>query len=121
MKSPLKEIVVALLIGVLVGWFAASRFEERRGPHKKTHALERFSSELQLTPEQKEKIAQITEAKHEQLTALRGEMEPKFEQIRSSSKAEIRKVLTPKQNEKFEKMETRWEKRWKDRRVRRPQ
>lgn len=119
MKNPWKEILIAFLIGMLVGWFAFSRISQDRTPAWKSgKMLERFSRELSLDPGQKQKIAQILEAKRAQFSALREEMSPRFDEIRASSKLEIRKVLTPEQEEKFEKIEARWEERLKKKRAR---
>ena len=110
MKSPWREVIVALLVGVIVGWFAATRSFEVCAHHWKSGGgmLEKFSKELKLSPEQKEKVGTILESKRAQFAALRTEMKPRFEEIRTSSKSEIAKVLTPEQMERFTQMEERW-------------
>jgi Spy/CpxP family protein refolding chaperone len=114
MKTPWKEILVALLIGMAVGWFASEKFD--RPPHEWKHGqmLERFSNELKLTPEQKASVMKIMETKREQFRALHEETRPRFEEIRASSKAEIRKLLTPEQIQRFEELEKKWEERRKN-------
>ncbi len=109
MKTPFREIVVALVIGVAVGWFAAVRFAPERShrPWQKGQMLERFSRELDLTPEQKTQVAKVFEAKRAQLTALREEMRPRLEAARLSSQNEIRRLLDPAQSEKFDAMEAK--------------
>ncbi len=107
---------MALLVGVLIGWFAFPQLAmKQRSDWKKGKMLERFSRELQLTPEQKEKVGEVMRAKRGQMDAFRREMKPKFDEMRAASKAEIRKLLTPDQQEKFDRLEARWEERRKKR------
>jgi Spy/CpxP family protein refolding chaperone len=108
MKTPFREIIVALVIGAAVGWFAAVRLAPERphGSWKKGQMLERFSRELSLSPEQRQKVAKVLEAKRAQFEALREEARPRFDAVRASSQDEIRRVLDPAQIEKFEKMES---------------
>ena len=118
MKAPRKEILVALVVGVCVGWFAASKFSHPpMHDWKNGRMLERFSRKLDLTPDQKEKVAGILEVKREQFLALRSQVKPQFEEIRSSSRAEIRKLLDPVQQEKFDRLQTEREARRKTRRA----
>lgn len=109
MKSPLKKILIAFLIGSLVGWFAATRSFESPMHGKRGQLVEKFSRELKLTPDQKEKVRVILEAKRAQFKALREELRPKFDEIRLSSRAEIEKILTPEQIPAFKKMESDWQ------------
>ena len=53
MKPPTKEILIALLIGGVVGWFAATRSFETRFHHGRPHGgmIEKFSRELGLSPD----------------------------------------------------------------------
>lgn len=101
MKSPWKEIIVALLVGGMVGWFAAAKFQDHR-PWKKGNMLEHFSRELHLTAEQQQKVAKIMEAKRAQFESLRQEMEPKMDEIKKASRQEIRTILTPEQQKLFD-------------------
>lgn len=109
MKTPFKEIVIAFLIGGLVGWFAATRSFERPMHGKRGDLIEKFSRELQLTPAQKEQVRAILEVKRAQFKALREELRPRFEEIRLSSRSEIEKILTPEQIPAFKKMEADWQ------------
>lgn len=109
MKSPWKEIVIALVIGIAVGWVAADKLDNNRS-WRKGKMLDHFSRELQLTSDQREKIARIMETKRTQFESLRDEMRPRFEEIRRASKEEIRAILTPDQQKLFEKLELRKQK-----------
>ena len=122
MKYPWKEVWVALLVGVLIGWFASTRsFEGSGHGPRKDRLIEKFSGELSLTPEQKEKVRAVLEAKREQYRTMREELRPKFDAVRVSSREEIEKLLTPEQIPLFRKMEAEWkERKEKYRRHRRP-
>ena len=109
MKSPFKEILIAFLIGALVGWFAATRSFETPMLGKRGHLIEKFSRQLKLTSAQKEQVRVIFDAKRVQFKALREELRPKFEVIRLSSRSEIEKILTPDQIPAFRKMEADWQ------------
>ena len=118
------KIVIALLIGLIVGalagsWYVKENFTPHwngRGGDFKRHMLEHFSSELSLTPEQKEEVGAIFEKNRPQMMALQAEMRPKFEALRNLTHEEIRKILTPEQQKKFDVMSARFEKRFKDHR-----
>ncbi len=77
--------------------------------------LQRFSSKLKLTPEQRTQVATILEAKRQKIDALRADIRPKFEEIRTSTAADIRKLLTPEQQQKFDVMQVEWETRRRQR------
>jgi len=117
MKLDWKQIVVSLLIGLIAGaalgrwahWRHHGHWDDQK---RYSRMVERFSRELNLTPEQREKVAAILEAKRQKMQALRSEIRPKYEELRQSTKAEIRKILAPEQQERFEKLEARWAAKW---------
>jgi len=110
-------VVVGGCAGVAIAWGWAPRaFHHRWGDGQFQHRrLDRFSSELKLTPDQRDKVAAILEAKRQKIEALRAEMGPRFEQIRTSTSAEIRQLLTSEQQQRFDILQAKWEqqrKRW---------
>lgn len=109
MNGPWKEVLLALLIGAVVGWFAHQKLGHEWMPAKGPRMLEHFSRELKLTPEQKEKVRAIMDNKRQQLKAVKDTIQPQLDQIRSSSKNEIRGVLNEEQKTKLQKMEAKWE------------
>ena len=122
MKFSVKhQIVISLLIGFAGGmifgqWTAhESRHSRWKSGNIRQHMLEKFSRELHLNEEQKTKAAAIFDAKHPQMAAIQSEMKPKFEALRQSTQAELRKILEPGQQKKFDEMNAEMEKRWKDR------
>ncbi len=109
MKLAWKQIVVAFLVGALLGtagsqWCAPFHGYGWGSEHSQKRMLDRFNSRLKLTPDQRQKVAAILEAKRSKMGALRAEVHPKFEEIRNSTRAEIRQLLTPEQQKKFDVM-----------------
>jgi Spy/CpxP family protein refolding chaperone len=81
----------------------------------KQHMMNQLNRELGLSSGQKTQISAIMEAKHSEMEALHSEMRPRFEALRNSSEAEIRQILNPEQQKKYDilcrRMKDRWEKR----------
>ena len=76
---------------------------------KKKHMLEKFASELDLTSEQKTKVAAVFESKHKKMMELRDELRPKFKALRKSTQDDIKVLLTSEQQKKFDEIHSRWE------------
>lgn len=119
MKLEWKQVVISLFIGFALGaafgWWGPPYSVDWRGKDHYSRMLERFSSRLDLTPEQKKEIADILEAKRQSITALRAEIRPRFKEIQRSTRDEIRKRLTVEQQQKFDAMQAEWESRRKNR------
>jgi Spy/CpxP family protein refolding chaperone len=119
MKPNWTHATVAFALGGIVGfagmWWSAPYFPHRRWGHGQfqAHPMQRFSSQLKLTPEQRTQVAAILEAKRLKIDAFRAEMKPKFEEIRTSTSAEIRQILTPEQQRRFDEMNAEFEARGK--------
>ncbi len=110
-----KQLVVACLVGAVLGWgghaWYAPDIQHRRGEgsrgepeHLRNKMLERFTTRLHLTLAQQRRVTVILEEKRSRIDALRAEMRPKFEEIRSATRAEIRQILTPAQQKEFDSM-----------------
>ena len=116
MKLAWKQIVIAFLLGAAVTALGthACPFYRRSwggGKHFQERMLKRFDAKLSLTPDQEEHLARILEQKRGKIDALRREIRPKFEEIRKTTRVEIRQILTPEQQTKFDKMSAEWEER----------
>jgi hypothetical protein len=114
----LKQVLIALLIGIFVGFgFGTWRRGMRdirpmdADAHFK-HMVKRFSSKLGLAAEQEKNVAVILQAKREKIEALRAEMKPRFEEIRQNAKDEIKKILNPEQQKKLDVLDEKMTKRW---------
>ena len=114
-----KPIAVAFVLGGCVGLAVARGcalrmlHHHRGAAHVQQRMLNRFSSKLQLNPEQRSHVAAILETKRQKLEALRTEIRPRFEEIRTSTSAEIRQLLNPEQQKRFDAMEAEWTARMK--------
>lgn len=124
MKFEWKQILTSLLIGLFIGaifgaWGLRYSFYKKawhggvHGEKKYARMLKHFSSKLDLNSEQKQRVATILEDKRQKMQTLRAEINPKFKELRDTTSAEIKNVLTPEQQKKFDLMQKRWEKRWK--------
>ena len=69
--------------------------------------LDHLQSELQLSPEQTQQIRQVLDRTRDEMIELRGETEPRFVAIRERSRDQIRAVLTPEQQQKFDQLAAR--------------
>lgn len=122
MKFAWKQITVALVCGMLGGFFVGTRFYGghfwgRMNPEKRMHwMLERLTSKLHLTADQTKQVADILEAGRKKMMDLRLETRPKFEGIRNETNAAIRKILNPDQQSTFDRLEAEWKARLQKRR-----
>ena len=103
--------LAGLLVGAAGGWWAGRDLFPRRWGWEQRYEkmLERFGVELKLTPEQKEQVKALLEAKRKKMEALRNETRPRWEEVRQSTQAEIRKLLSLEQQGKFDWMEKEWQ------------
>ncbi|MFA6091947.1 MAG: hypothetical protein WCU88_04925 [Elusimicrobiota bacterium] len=108
--------ILGLVLGAAAGsWLqrtAARRF--MRGPDPAKMAS-RLSKQLSLDARQHEALLTLLEGRRAQLDAMRTEGHQKFEALRASTDAEVRKLLTPEQQPKFDALIARWEARHKHR------
>ena len=102
-------VVVAFLAGAMAGVFA-DHWMMRHGPrgHLGRAAEElmhrRLKSHLDLTDEQDKKIEEIIRRRHQRMTEIWDSVRPHVRAEIDATNAEIEKVLTPEQREKFQKM-----------------
>ncbi len=114
MKLDWKQTLAVFVLGCTVGMVGTywcgplSSHSHGRHGHSPERLLEKFNSKLSLTQDQRTQVAAILEAKHQKIQLLRGEFRPKFEEIRAAATAEIRQVLTPEQQQKFDVMDAKW-------------
>ncbi len=119
MKLAWKQIAVAFVLGAVAA-FAGVRY---LGPHFfhrgagdrhfQERLLQQFTAKLHSSPDQRAKVAAILEAKRQKIDALRADIRPKFEEIRTSTRTEIRQLLSPEQQQKFDVMDAKFEARAK--------
>jgi Spy/CpxP family protein refolding chaperone len=104
----LSAACVALFATVSIGLAqdpaAKNNDRPNRWQHKRGERLERLTRALDLTPEQQAKIKPIFEAAKPQVMAIHQEAQQKRQAIRENVMAQIRPILTPAQQQKFDAM-----------------
>lgn len=99
MKLAWVQIIVSLLIGALLGYGVMVWQCKKCGPcfpkaeDRKERILEKLSTKLTLTDEQKTKISLSIDKKHERM-----------KELRNQTKVEIKSVLTEEQAKKFDEL-----------------
>ena len=80
--------------------------EHGPGPnhHRMGNPLEHLSENLNLTPEQKAKVQPIVDQTRPQIAAIHQEAMEKMKAVMESAGAQIRPLLTPEQQVKFDAM-----------------
>ena len=84
---------------------AETRGASRRGggDRDRQHSyLEWLTSELDLTQEQQAQVQSIIEEHREQVSAIWRETRPRYDELQSRARAEIRQALTEEQQLKYE-------------------
>ena len=109
--------LLSLILGIAAGWWAGRDLFPRRWNRGELYQqmLEQFSDRLRLTPDQKRQVNTIFETKKAKMKALREEMRPRFELIRLETQRDLRRLLTPAQQKRFDRMEAEWQARLKKR------
>jgi hypothetical protein len=57
-------------------------------------------------------VAAVLEKNHPAMTALHEQFRPKFQALREATRTEIRLLLNPAQQKKFDDLSAKWEQRW---------
>lgn len=104
-------LVIVLLAGVAMGWFAHgkvrhARRAERHGAERLVH---RMTDDLGLNAAQQDSVRVILDRRRVDIDSLWADVHPRFEAIRSLTNAQIETLLTPAQREKFREGELKRE------------
>jgi len=98
-------IAGALIAGVVLG-IAGDRawMHWHRPPRapRLERLVEHLDSQLHFTPQQKEAVTQIVARHHARIEAIAANTRPQMRQEIDATNAEIEKVLTPEQRQKFQ-------------------
>jgi len=81
------------------------RMGERMGGQPSGRLLERLARELDLTADQRSKIEGVLTARRPRLDALQEDVRAKFDAEQEGLRNEIRAILTPPQQQKFDERE----------------
>jgi len=104
-----KLITLIAACGLTLGgltYLQAGEHEHGPGPkmHHMGNPLEHLSEKLDLTAEQKAKVQPIIDQTKPQIAAIHQEAMEKMRAIMESTGAQIRPLLTPEQQQKFDAM-----------------
>lgn len=77
------------------------------GSRDESRMVRRFSRDLALTDDQRDKLRQIIKSKRKRINDVRCEMKPRFDEIRAATDAEILAILTPEQHARFDAIKAR--------------
>ena len=102
----LSAACVALFATVSIGQAqdpaAKNNDRPNRWHHKRGNPVEHLTKALDLTPEQQAKIRPIFDQAKPQMKAARQESKEKMVAIRENTMAQVRPILTPAQQQKFD-------------------
>ena len=105
MKSRLITLTAACVTFATLA-FAQEPRDKGGNWHNRRHAhrnpVERLTKSLDLTPEQQAKIQPIFDQAKPQMMAARQESKQKVRAIRENTMAQVRPILTPAQQQKFD-------------------
>lgn len=113
------QIFISLLLGLILGAAICAlgnhgRYSKNRDSEKrKQEMLHKFSTKLKLTAAQENQVSVILENKRQKIDALRSQVHPQFEEIRNTTRLEIKKILNEDQQAKFDKLDAELRDRWK--------
>ncbi len=97
----------AVLVGGALGFTAdrvllGERVCKRWGDHRGMRA--RFSEELELTAAQRASMDTILDERHRQISEVLKPVRPQMDSISENARGQIRRLLTPAQQAKFDEM-----------------
>lgn len=107
------SLIVVFILGVAVGvvgdkWFLEKKKPVPRQRQEPFPTLEVISKELQLTPEQEEKIREVFKRSEERFQAFRKEVHTRLTELREQLKTEMDEVFTPEQERKMQELMDRY-------------
>lgn len=103
--------IAGLLIGVVGDRFYFLRHRDRlgmRGSRFMTQRIvEHLDDELKFTPQQRDEVTRILEVRRQRISVINAAVRPQVRHEIEETNAEIEKLLTPEQREKFEQIKMR--------------
>jgi len=100
---------LGLAIGVVVGYnfahksFAAGRPSANMSePERRAARVADLTRELQLTPEQSQKVDTVLHQAHDEIRTIREKSDAEIDAVKQKARSEMRAFLTPEQLPKYE-------------------
>jgi Spy/CpxP family protein refolding chaperone len=100
MKRNFLTLVTAGLI--VLGGFSVLQAQNPRGGGAKGHRLEQVTDGLNLTPDQQAKVQPLIDQAKPQISDIRRQAMEKIKSVITSTASQIRPLLTPEQQKKFD-------------------
>jgi len=99
--------VLGVALGVLGTYVVSTRvFAQRPDDHnpvaQRAHYIDRLDHELSLTDDQQKQIDEILTSVQARYDSIHQSVEPQYDQARQDGRAQIRQLLTPDQQPKFD-------------------
>lgn len=110
MRRAILYLAAIFVLGVVVGALGERLVERRWGwehqswQERRAHVVDRFTKELNLTPQQRDQLARILDETGQQYQALHEQVRQQYNAIRQSGRQRIREILTPEQRTRFEEI-----------------
>ena len=97
----------ALLVGGVLG-FTADRVLAKNSlcdaPKDRKSMRDRFHADLGLDATQRQRVDSLLDLKHAQIAEVMKPIQPRLQTISDSTRAQIARLLTPAQQQRFEQM-----------------
>jgi len=103
--------VIAGSAGLFVYAWHSGRWGRRDGPPNPKRIVDRMSRELSLTPDQTQQLTDIINDSFQKHRALDQQVGEQYRGLRADTRDRIRKILNPEQQQKFDEMVRRFERR----------
>ena len=116
--SLLLALILGLSLGFLLDRLVSGQRESRDSGERSGRFMSRLESELDLTSGQKEQLEAVLAGNHERADAFWKQTRAAYTELRKEFRAQIRDVLTPEQQERFDAMMARADARREQRRKR---
>jgi Spy/CpxP family protein refolding chaperone len=104
-------VVIVFLLGAAVGgmfgygyahWSVSAARAPLPEPERRAQRVEQLTRELSLTSDQAKQLDAILMQRHTEAKAIHDQSDTQIEQIRQKGRAQIRAILAPEQQPKFE-------------------
>ncbi|MDI6698364.1 MAG: hypothetical protein QME85_05440 [Candidatus Saccharicenans sp.] len=107
------SLIAVFILGVTVGVFGDRWLVEKKklAPRQRQEpfpTLEVISKELQLTPDQEERIREVFKRSEERFQAFRKDIHARLTELREQLKTEMDEVFTPEQEKKMQELMDRY-------------
>jgi hypothetical protein len=104
-KKTMLFVIVAFVLGGIGGGFVGSVYKHDRDSYRqrpsRAEIQKEFAAKLKLSPDQSAAVDSILESHRKKFEAIQGDYSSVFKAQRDSMRQEIRKLLSPEQNERY--------------------